>query len=112
VTQEPQPSSDKIDCPPQWRAKPSWSFRTLFQKIVTWFGEQSTLIDAFWVAVTFHILLFPLIWFAGWALPWPRSPVITTVVELNLENWPREARAGRVQELYNYYWSQAHKTSK
>lgn len=83
----------------------------LYRKATNWLSEQSVLFEAFWVAVTFHVLLFPLIWFAGWALPWPKSPVITTVVEIDLENWPHEARAGHVQEIYNFNWSQAHKSA-
>lgn len=70
------------------------------------------LFEAFWVAVTCHVLLFPFFWFIGWALPWPKSPSITTVIELNLENWPREARPERIQELYNYEMSKARKSQQ
>jgi hypothetical protein len=58
------------------------------QKITGWLGEQVPLMEAFLVAVSFHVILLPVVWFAGWALPWPKSPVVTTVIEWDLQNWP------------------------
>jgi hypothetical protein len=94
-----------MNCPPSWRAKPALSPKLIYERLLAWFRDQTVLIEAFWVAVTFHVLLFPLIWFIGWALPWPKSPMITTVVEINLENWPEDAKPERIEELYNYQLS-------
>jgi len=69
-------------------------------KVINWLDEQSSLFEAFFVAITFHVLLFPLIWFMGWALPWPKSPTITTVIEINLENWPESASPEKIEEIY------------
>lgn len=67
---------------------------------MAWLREQMILIESFWVAISFHVLLFPLIWFAGWTLPWPKPPTITTVIEFNLENWPNVATPEKIEELY------------
>lgn len=72
----------------------------LYRRCAEWFKEQVPLGEAFCVAVTFHVLLFPVIWFAGWALPWPHGPSYTTVIEINLENWPDDARPERIEEIY------------
>ena len=84
----------------------------IYRRVTGWFNDQSVLIEAFWVAVTFHVLVFPLIWFVGWALPWPKPPIITTVIEINLENWPNEARPEKIEELYNYKMSEARKAAR
>lgn len=73
-----------------------------------WLKEQVPLAEAFFVAVSFHVLLFPVIWFAGWALPWPKSPRITTVIEINLENWPNEAVPEKIEELYEMKMHKEH----
>ena len=62
--------------------------KSLPEKIVSWLGEQRTLFEAFLVAVSLHVLLLPVLWFAGWVLPWPKSPIITTIIEFDLRNWP------------------------
>ena len=36
----------------------------------------------------------------GWLLPWPKTPDVTTVIEINLENWPNEARPEKVTDIY------------
>lgn len=79
------------------------------ERLDLWLKEQTTLIEALAVAVTFHVLGFPLMWFIGWALPWPGSPVIVTVIELNLENWPREAKTEKVTDIMK---SKMHKYDK
>jgi hypothetical protein len=99
---QPKPTPDDSNCPPAWRAKQPLTLSGICRKFVDWLREQTVLFEAFWVAVTFHVLLFPLIWFIGWALPWPKSPSITTVIEINLSNWPNDARPERIEELYNY----------
>jgi hypothetical protein len=78
-------------------------------KMSDWFREQIPLAEALAVAVTFHVLGFPLMWFIGWALPWPGSPVIITVIEINLENWPKEAKTEKVTDIYK---SKMHKYDK
>lgn len=84
-------------------------FEETKDKLTLWLKEQTTLIEALAVAVTFHVLGFPLMWFIGWALPWPGSPVIVTVIELNLENWPREAKTEKVTDIMK---SKMHKYDK
>ena len=84
-----------------FRMRDVFLFSDLKRKIIAWLGDQVELFEAFFVAVTFHVLLFPVLWFAGWALPWPKGPDITTVIEINLEHWPAEARPERIEEIYN-----------
>lgn len=79
------------------------------EKMSDWFKEQIPMAEALAVAVTFHVLGFPLMWFIGWALPWPGSPVIITVIEINLENWPKEAIPEKVTDIYK---SKMHKYDK
>jgi hypothetical protein len=43
-----------------------------------------------------HVVFFPLLWIAGWALPWPRAPIITTIVEYDLRNWPNLAKPKKI----------------
>ena len=105
MRQQPQPTPNEFNCPPEWRPKEALTPQLIYKKLVAWWRDQNILIEAFWVAVTFHVLLFPAIWFIGWALPWPKPPIITTVIEINLEHWPQEARPERIQEIYNYQWS-------
>jgi len=107
---QPKPTPDDSNCPPAWRATP-FRWGSIWSKFADWLGEQNILFEAFWVAVTFHVLLFPLIWFIGWALPWPKSPSITTVIEIDLTNWPKEARPKHIEELYNYDLKKARETS-
>ncbi|MDR3615140.1 MAG: hypothetical protein P4L53_16395 [Candidatus Obscuribacterales bacterium] len=60
--------------------------------------EQRTLFEAFWVAVSIHIIMFPVMWFIGWALPWPKPPVVTTVIEYDLQAWLKNGKPKRVFE--------------
>jgi hypothetical protein len=109
VQLQPKPPSDDSSCPPDWCAPRTLTLSNIYRHGADWLREQHVLIEAFWVAVTFHVLLFPLIWFAGWTLPWPKPPRITTVIEINLENWPTDARPERIEELYNYQLQKARK---
>jgi hypothetical protein len=52
--------------------------------------DRVPLFEAICVAISAHILAFPVFWFAGWALPWPKSPEILTIIELDLSNWTQE----------------------
>jgi len=99
---EPKPTPEDSNSPSEWQAKPSITPQVIFQRFSDWLNDQRVLIEAFWVAVTFHVLLFPLVWFVGWALPWPKPPMITTVIEINLENWPNHATPTKIEEIYNY----------
>lgn len=89
---EPQPSFGVPALP---------SVAEVKEKAVSWLMEQIPLAEALCIAGTVHVLAFPLIWFIGWALPWPKPPVYTTVIEINLENWPEDARPERIMQLYN-----------
>lgn len=74
-------------------------FHGLRACIGTWTDEQASLMEAVCLALTLHILLFPVMWVMGWLLPWPKGPVVTTVIELDLSNWPREARPAKIFEM-------------
>lgn len=106
VNPELEPSPNDSDCPQDWRAR-RVTPRDILDRCFGWLKDQSALFEAFWVAVTFHVLLFPIIWFAGWALPWPKSPSFTTVIEFNLENWPNVATPEKIEEIYHSKMSEA-----
>ncbi len=72
----------------------------LKEKFVGMYDEYIPLAEALAVAVTVHVLGFPLMWFIGWALPWPGSPVVVTVIEINLEHWPKVAVPEKVTDIY------------
>lgn len=59
----------------------------LAKKFRFWVEEYSTLAEASAVALSAHVLAFPMIWFIGWALPWPKPPEIVTVIEYDLTNF-------------------------
>lgn len=73
--------------------------RAIFARIRQWWQDHKMLYQAFWVALSLHVALFPLLWIAGWALPWPRSPVFTTIVEYDLRGWPNIAKPKKIYEL-------------
>ncbi len=50
-----------------------------------WFVDQELLLEAFLVAASLHVLLFPVLWAVGFVLP--KSPVSVTVIEIDLQNW-------------------------
>lgn len=79
------------------------------ESLSLWWKDQIPLVEALCVAVTVHVLGFPLMWFIGWALPWPGSPVVVTVIEINLEHWPKEAIPEKVTDIYK---SHMHKYDK
>jgi hypothetical protein len=71
-----------------------------FKSLVGWtIQENIPLIEAFFLATTVHVLLLPVIWCMGWALPWPKSPVVTSVIEIDLQSWPH---VGKAKKLYEY----------
>lgn len=74
-------------------------FRALKDKALHYWREYQMLYQAFWVALALHVVFFPVIWIAGWALPWPRVPIITTIVEYDLRGWPDIAKPKKIYEL-------------
>jgi len=58
-------------------------------KLFWWMREQIPLAEAFFVALSIHVVAFPVIWCLGWALPWPKSAVITTIIEYDLTDWAK-----------------------
>jgi len=64
-----------------------------------WVVSQASLFEALFIAVSIHVVLFPVVWLAGWLLPWPKTPVITTIVEFDLRNWPNEAKQKKVTDV-------------
>jgi hypothetical protein len=67
-----------------------------FEIVITWIKDQKTLFDAFLVALSFHVVMFPVLWFVGWALPWPKPPVVTTIVEFDLQEWMRTGKPKKI----------------
>ncbi len=66
---------------------------------MNWLSDQVPLVQCFFVALSAHVVLLPIMWIMGWALPWPKPPVITTVIEYDLSDWPRQAKPKKVFEL-------------
>lgn len=81
--------------PPEWQGDPLVTGKM----VADWAKEQLPLVDCFLVAVSVHVILFPVIWIMGWALPWPKPPVVTTIVEYDLRNWPKVAKPNKVFEI-------------
>lgn len=69
------------------------------ERSLGWLKDQSPLFEAVCVALSFHVLFFPVMWFMGWALPWPKVPIKTTIIEINLENWPIDATPEKITEI-------------
>jgi hypothetical protein len=76
-----------------------YSVVALRKFVLTTVVDNIPLFEAFCLASTFHVLLLPVIWCMGWALPWPKSPVITSVIEIDLQNWPN---VGKAKKLYEF----------
>lgn len=81
--------------PPEWQGDPLLTR----QKVFFWLKEQIPLVDCFLVALSIHVILLPIMWIAGWALPWPKPPVFTTIVEYDLRNWPKVAKPKKVDRF-------------
>gem|GEM_PF-923279 len=64
------------------------TFKSLGRDIVCSLKDQTTLVQAFLVALSLHVVLLPIMWIIGWALPWPKFPIITTIIEYDLRGWP------------------------
>jgi len=64
-----------------------------------WWMENVPLFEACLVALSIHVIALPVIWFVGWALPWPKTPIFTTVVEYDLSNY---LRTGKPEKILQY----------
>ncbi|MBK9145730.1 MAG: hypothetical protein IPM23_24930 [Candidatus Melainabacteria bacterium] len=69
------------------------------QIVRTWALDQVPLVQCILVAVSVHVVLLPVMWIMGWALPWPKPPVITTIIEYDLSHWPEKAKPRKVFEI-------------
>jgi hypothetical protein len=47
--------------------------------------DYKSLFQACLVAISLQVALFPILWFIGWALPWPKPPIFTTIIEYELD---------------------------
>jgi hypothetical protein len=77
-----------------------FSMKAFKLSVGLWFREQIPLAETFCLALAFHVAFFPVIWCAGWALPWPKSPVITTVIEIDLQAWRHNRRTKPGKVIY------------
>jgi hypothetical protein len=84
--------------PPEFKAKTTLR-QDAVAKIISWIKDQKTLFDAFLVALSFHVVMFPVLWFAGWALPWPKPPVVTTIIEFDLQDWMKSGKPKKIIEF-------------
>jgi hypothetical protein len=70
-----------------------------FLKTFDFVKDQKVLVDAFLVAVSFHVVMFPVLWTAGWALPWPKPPVVTTLIDYDLQEWIKTRKPKNIIEF-------------
>lgn len=71
------------------KARTQKQIETLPLQIRLWAAEHVPLLEAFLIAVSLHVAALPCMWFIGWALPWPKTPVVTTIVEFDLTDWAK-----------------------
>ena len=69
------------------------------EMVVFWMKDQIPLVDCLLIALSMHVILLPIMWILSWALPWPKPPVITTIVEYDLRYWPKVAKPKKVYEV-------------
>ncbi|MBP7863360.1 hypothetical protein KA183_16865 [bacterium] len=62
---------------------------TTKDETIDFLKDKVPLMEAFWVALAVHVAFLPLLWISGWALPWPKSPKVTMIIEYDLTNWPK-----------------------
>ena len=74
-------------------------FSKLWQWVLAWLLDKSILFEAFLLALSLHVLILPVIWVIGWALPWPKSPTVTTIIEYDLQNWPQLAKPKKILDV-------------
>ena len=63
--------------------------------------EYWTLFQAFFVALSLHVAFFPVMWIAGWALPWPRTPIVTTIIEYDLRGWTGWPKMPKAKKIFD-----------
>jgi hypothetical protein len=73
----------------------------LSTRIVRLVVENIPLAEAFLVALSLHVVMLPVIWSVGWALPWPKPPVVTTIIEYDLENWKNGAFPPKPKKIFD-----------
>lgn len=82
----------------EFKAKMSLS-QEAFRKGFDFIKDQKILFDAFLVALSFHVIMFPVLWVVGWALPWPKPPVVTTILEYDLTQWVKNGKPKKIFEF-------------
>jgi hypothetical protein len=55
------------------------------EKVMATVLDYMSLFQACLIAISLLVALFPVLWFIGWALPWPKSPIFTTIIEYDLD---------------------------
>ena len=63
--------------------------------------EHWTLVQAFFVALSLHVAFFPVMWIAGWALPWPKAPIFTTIIEYDLRGWTGWPKMPKAKKIFD-----------
>jgi hypothetical protein len=63
--------------------------------------EYGTLSQAFLVALSLHVAFFPIMWIAGWALPWPKVPIFTTIIEYDLRGWTGWPKMPKPKKIFD-----------
>lgn len=71
------------------------------QVIGVWAVDQVPLAQAFCIALSLHVVMLPVMWIVGWALPWPKYPVVTLIIEYDLQNWPNVAKPKSIIEVHD-----------
>jgi hypothetical protein len=75
---------------------------TLFRaRVVQFVDDYVGLGRALLVAMSFHVVFFPIMWIAGWALPWPKAPVFTTIIEYDLRGWTGWPKLPRAKKIFD-----------
>lgn len=70
-------------------------------EIKGWVSDQVPLAQAFCIALSLHVVMLPVMWIAGWALPWPKTPVVTTIIEFDLQGWPNSWKPKSVINIHD-----------
>lgn len=80
-------------------APKQFTLAKLGELIRRWLTDQIPLFEAFLLALSLHVLSLPVLWVVGWALPWPKSPTITTIIEFDLRNWPNKVEPKKIIDI-------------
>jgi hypothetical protein len=93
---EPSKASNNLSSSPRPHV-----WKLVCRKAVGWLLDRTVLFEALLVALSLHVLLLPVLWVMGWALPWPTGPAIETIVEYDLSNWPNIGKPKRIYEIFH-----------